>query len=65
MKGKISRLMDRGYGFIAPEDGEKDIFFHSSELVGVEFNDLAEGDEVTFELVESDKGPKATKVSRA
>jgi len=65
MNGKISRLMYRGYGFIATEEGDKDIFFHSSELVGIEFNDLSEGDAVTFELVESDKGPKATKVSRA
>jgi len=57
--------MDRGYGFITPEDGGKDIFFHSAELQGIEFNDLAEGDAVTFELEESDKGPKATGVARA
>ena len=65
MNGKIARLMDRGYGFIAPEEGDKDIFFHSAELVGIEFNDLTEGDAVTFELEETDKGPKAIKVSRA
>jgi len=65
MNGKIARLMDRGYGFITPEDGGKDIFFHSAELQGIEFNDLAEGDAVTFELEESDKGPKATGVARA
>jgi cold shock protein len=65
MTGKIARLMDRGYGFIAPDEGDKDIFFHSAELQGIEFNDLAEGDAVTFELEETDKGPKAIKVARA
>jgi len=65
MTGKISRLMDRGYGFITPDEGDKDIFFHSAELSGVDFNDLNEGDAVTFEVEESDKGPKATGVTRA
>ena len=63
-KGKIARLTDRGFGFIAREGEDKDLFFHSNELVGVEFNDLKEGDEVEFEVGESEKGPNATKVSR-
>lgn len=62
-KGKIARLTDRGFGFISREGEEKDLFFHSNELVGVEFNDLKEGDEVEFEVGESEKGPNATKVS--
>jgi cold shock protein len=63
-KGTISRLTDRGFGFIAQEGVEKDLFFHSNELQGVEFNDLKEGDEVTFEVADSPKGPNATKVSK-
>ncbi|MCP6726448.1 MAG: cold shock domain-containing protein [Patescibacteria group bacterium] len=64
-QGTIARLTDRGFGFITPEDGEKDLFFHSNELQGVEFNDLKEGDKVTYELGESPKGPNATSVARA
>ena len=43
-KGKIARIMDKGYGFIAVEGQEKDLFFHSNELQGSEFDDLKEGD---------------------
>ena len=64
-EGTIARLTDRGFGFIAREGEEKDLFFHSNELEGVEFNDLKEGDKVTFEVAEGPKGPNATKVSRA
>ena len=64
-EGTIARLTDRGFGFIAREGEEKDLFFHSNELDGVEFNDLKEGDKVTFEVAEGPKGPNATKVSRA
>jgi len=63
-KGTITRLTDRGFGFISREGEEKDLFFHSNELQGVEFNDLKEGDQVEFEVSESPKGPNATKVSR-
>lgn len=64
-QGTIKRLTDRGFGFIAREGEEKDLFFHSNELVDVEFKDLKEGDKVQFEVVDSPKGPNATKVSRA
>jgi len=63
-KGTIARLTDRGFGFITPEDGEKDIFFHSNELKDVEFNELRVGDKVTFETTEGPKGLSATSVSR-
>ncbi|MAG12632.1 cold-shock protein [bacterium] len=63
--GTIARLTDRGYGFISRENEEKDLFFHSNELKGVEFNDLREGDKVTFDVSESPKGPNATNVSKA
>jgi cold shock protein len=64
-QGTIKRLTDRGFGFISREGEEKDLFFHSNELQGVEFKDLQEGDKVQFEVVDSPKGPNATKVSRA
>lgn len=64
MKGTIKRLTDRGFGFITYDDSDKDLFFHSNELKGVEFNALKEGDKVTFEVTESPKGPAATNVSK-
>ena len=64
-EGTIARLTDRGYGFIARKDVEKDIFFHSNELKNVEFNDLREGDAVTFEIAEGPKGLNAINVNRA
>jgi CspA family cold shock protein len=64
-KGKIARLTDRGFGFIAREGKDKDLFFHSNELQGVEFKDLKEGDEVEFEVGEGPKGPNATNVKLA
>lgn len=63
--GTIARLTDRGFGFISQDGEEKDIFFHASELQGVEFNDLKEGDKVTFEATDGPKGLSATNVSRA
>jgi len=64
-EGKIARLTDRGFGFISREGEEKDLFFHSSDLKNIEFNDLKEGDKVTFEVTEGEKGPCATNVNRA
>ncbi len=64
MNGTIKTLTDRGFGFIATE-GEEDIFFHSSALVDVEFDQLAMGDNVTFEIEQSDKGPRAINVQKA
>ena len=65
MNGTIKTLTDRGFGFIAREGETKDLFFHSTELKDVAFNELKVGDAVTFEVTESEKGPKATNVSRA
>lgn len=64
-EGTIARLTDKGFGFIAREGEEKDLFFHSNDLENVQYNDLNEGDKVTFEVAESDKGPNAVKVNRA
>ncbi len=61
-KGTIKRLMDRGFGFIETEQ-EGDLFFHSNDLEGVEFNSLSQGQEVEFEKGEGRDGrPKANKV---
>ncbi len=66
MTGTIKTLVaDRGFGFISREGEAKDLFFHSKELVGVTFDELQVGDTVTFEVTQSEKGPAATKVSRA
>lgn len=64
-KGKIARLTDRGFGFISQDGEEKDLFFHATELQDVEFNDLQEGDDVTFEVADGPKGQNAVNVSRA
>ncbi|HZS43074.1 MAG TPA: cold shock domain-containing protein [Candidatus Paceibacterota bacterium] len=65
MTGTIKTLTDRGYGFIAREGEEKDLFFHSKELKGVTFEELKTGDAVTFDVTNGDKGPSATNVARA
>ncbi len=63
-QGTIARLTDKGFGFIKREGQERDLFFHSNELEGVTFDELREGDKVTFEVAESPKGPNAVKVSK-
>jgi CspA family cold shock protein len=64
-KGTIARLMDRGFGFIK-EEGGGDLFFHSNDLEGVEFNSLSEGQEVEFEKGQGRDGrPKAVNVKLA
>ena len=65
MNGTIKTLTGKGFGFIAREGEIKDLFFHSKELKGVTFDELKVGDAVTFDVVESEKGPAATNVSRA
>ncbi|MBU1046506.1 cold shock domain-containing protein [Patescibacteria group bacterium] len=64
-KGTIARLTDRGFGFIAQENEEKDLFFHLNELKNVQFDELKEGDEVTFEVAEGPKGLSAVNVNKA
>lgn len=63
-QGTIARLTDKGYGFISREGEEKDLFFHSNELQGVTFDELREGDTVSFEVAQGEKGPSATNVSK-
>ena len=65
MMGTIKTLTEKGFGFITPEDGAKDLFFHSSALVDVTYDELSVGDKVSFETESSDKGPRAVNVMRA
>lgn len=65
MTGTIKKLTDKGFGFITPAEGGKDLFFHSNALVGVQFAELHEGDAVSFESEESPKGMNAVNVQRA
>jgi len=53
----------KGYGFITPEDGGKDLFVHHSNIAGEGFKSLAENDKVEFESREGEKGPEATNVT--
>lgn len=65
MTGTIKKKVeDRGFGFIAKEDGSE-LFFHTSSVVGTTFEDLKVGDSVTFDEVEGKKGPAAANVAKA
>lgn len=64
MQGTIKKLTDKNFGFISPEQGDKDLFFHANELVDTSFEELREGDAVSFEVSDTPKGPAATQVKR-
>jgi len=65
MTGKVKWFNDeKGYGFISPEDGSKDVFCHHSAIQGEGFKTLAENAKVEFEVTMSDKGPRAANVRK-
>ncbi len=53
---------EKGYGFITPEDGGKDLFVHHSNILGDGFKSLSDGQAVTYEAGQGQKGPEATSV---
>jgi len=65
MEGVIKTLVtDKGFGFITVDGEDKDLFFHKNELQGVSYEDLKEGDRVSFEKADSEKGPNAVNIAR-
>ena len=60
-EGTIKRLTDKGFGFIDSGSG-KDFFFHMSNLEGVAYEELQEGQKVEFNIGEGPKGPRAENV---
>jgi CspA family cold shock protein len=62
-EGVIKRLNDGGFGFIEISGGGKDLFFHRTGLDGARFEDLREGQRVSFTEGQGPKGPRAEKVT--
>jgi len=62
--GTIKWFSDqKGFGFITPDDGSKDLFVHHSSINGEGFRTLEEGAKVSFDVEASDKGPRAANVT--
>jgi CspA family cold shock protein len=62
-KGTVKWFNDaKGFGFITPSDGGKDLFAHHTEIQGTGFKSLKEGQQVEFEPIQGQKGPAASKI---
>ena len=65
MQGTIKKLTERNFGFITQQDGADDLFFHANSLEGIDFDQLKEGDAVTFEIEKTPNGNAAVNVKKA
>lgn len=64
--GKVKWFNEsKGYGFIEPDGGGRDVFVHYSAIQGEGYKTLSEGQPVDFEITQGDKGPQAANVSKA
>ena len=63
MTGTVKKFLDgKGFGFIVPDEGDDEVFFHQSEIIMEGFRTMEEGQRVEFEVEESEKGLKAKQV---
>lgn len=61
--GVVARFMDeKGFGFVKPDAGGKDVFVHHTGIIGTGFKSLAPGQRVEYELVQDAKGPRAAEL---
>ena len=66
VRGTVKWFSDsKGYGFVTPDDGSKDVFVHHSAIEGTGFKSLSENDVVDFEIEQGEKGPRAVNVVKA
>ena len=61
-QGTVKKITEKGFGFIATDEGGTDLFFHMSAVEGSHFDDLQEGQRVEFSVGEGPKGPRAENV---
>ncbi len=64
MNGTIKVKTEKGFGFISRDGEDKDLFFHTKDLVDVTWDEIQVGDQVTFEMGSGEKGPFAKNVKR-
>ncbi len=65
MRGTVKWFNDsKGFGFITPEDGSKDVFVHQTAIASSGFRSLSEGDKVEFQTEQGPKGPQAKDVKK-
>jgi len=65
MNGTVKTKTEKGFGFISRDGETKDLFFHSTDLIGITFDELQVGAAVTFDVVDGEKGPSAKNVKPA